>query len=251
MSDFGDFNTPSEDPTADFLARERAALGDDADLFSSNDNNDLISPSHDLTSPVSANAASSFSPMSPNNFDSPSLSGQLDGRASALSHQSFSSATKPSGQDLVVSSSFESQYPEAEELEASQAFHKAMLPEEEPETVRQWREKQKEIIVERDAESQKKKDETIKQAREDIDKFYEEYNDKKQKSIEENREREENHEKSREQVQTSANVWERVTREIDTTNAKTGYHTKDVSRMKELMFDLRKDAKAPGNIVEA
>lgn len=51
----------------------------------------------------------------------------------------------------------------------------------------QWREKQKEVIAERDAESEKKKEETIKQAREDIDKFYEEYNDKKQKSIEENR----------------------------------------------------------------
>ncbi|KAI7898808.1 clathrin light chain, partial [Cokeromyces recurvatus] len=176
MSDFGDFNTPSEDPTADFLARERAALGDDADLFASNDNNDLIS--NDLTSPVSASVNSFTTPLSPNNFN--------DGHISALSHHSHSSATKPVEQDLMGTSSFESQYPKAEELETSQAFHKAMLPEEEPETVRQWREKQKEIIAERDAESERKKEETIKQAREDIDKFYEEYNDKKQKSIEEN-----------------------------------------------------------------
>jgi hypothetical protein len=32
MSDFGDFST-SQDPTSDFLARERAVLGGDADLF--------------------------------------------------------------------------------------------------------------------------------------------------------------------------------------------------------------------------
>lgn len=51
----------------------------------------------------------------------------------------------------------------------------------------QWREKQKEVIAERDAISEQKKEEIIKQAREDIDKFYEEYNDKKQKAIEENR----------------------------------------------------------------
>lgn len=51
----------------------------------------------------------------------------------------------------------------------------------------QWREKQKEVIAERDAESEKRKQETINQAREDIDKFYEEYNDKKQKAIEEHR----------------------------------------------------------------
>lgn len=51
----------------------------------------------------------------------------------------------------------------------------------------QWREKQKEVIAERDAISEQKKQETINRAREDIDKFYEEYNDKKQKAIEENR----------------------------------------------------------------
>jgi hypothetical protein len=43
------------------------------------------------------------------------------------------------------------------------------------------------VIAERDAEEARQKEEIIKQAREDIDKFYEEYNDKKQKSIEENR----------------------------------------------------------------
>lgn len=90
-----------------------------------------------------------------------------------------------------------------------------MLPEEEPEVVRyvdideaavrgkkklpdvtlthtlspcsQWREKQKELIAQRDAESEAKKQETIQRAREEIDRFYEEYNEKKQKAIEENR----------------------------------------------------------------
>ncbi|KAL9548578.1 hypothetical protein MBANPS3_005612 [Mucor bainieri] len=245
MSDFGDFNTPSEDPTADFLARERAALGEDADLFSTNDN-DLVSPTHDLTSPI---PAASSNPMSPALLDDfPAVD---NGRASALSFQSQTS-NKPD-QDLMggSSNSFEQDYPKAEELETSQAFHKAMLPEEEPETVRQWREKQKEVIAERDAESEKKKEETIKQAREDIDKFYEEYNDKKQKSIEENREREENTQKNREEVASSGNIWDRVAREVDISNAKTGYHTQDVTRMKELMLDLKRDEKAPGNIIEA
>ncbi|KAL0141036.1 clathrin light chain [Mucor lusitanicus] len=221
MSDFGDFNTPSEDPTADFLARERAALGEDADFFSTNDN-DLVSPTHDLTSPIPATTSNPMSPALLDDF--PAVD---NGRASALSFQSQAS-NKPD-QDL---------------LETSQAFHKAMLPEEEPETVRQWREKQKEVIAERDAESEKKKEETIKQAREDIDKFYEEYNDKKQKSIEENREREENTQKNREEVASSGNIWDRVAREVDISNAKTGYHTQDVSRMKELMLDLKRDEKA-------
>ncbi|KAG1464780.1 hypothetical protein G6F56_005013 [Rhizopus delemar] len=63
------------------------------------------------------------------------------------------------------------------------------------------------------------------------------------------RAREESTEKSREQVSSSSNVWERVVSEIDIKSAKSGYHTRDVSRMKDLMMDLRKDASAPGNIV--
>lgn len=64
------------------------------------------------------------------------------------------------------------------------------------------------------------------------------------------REREELFIKSRDDVGASANVWDRVSREVDTSNAKTGYHTRDVSRMKELMLDLKKDPKAPGNMIE-
>lgn len=64
MSDFGDFNSSSEDPTADFLARERAVLGGDADIFTTLDNttgsistqqtpdlyDDILSPSSALVS---------------------------------------------------------------------------------------------------------------------------------------------------------------------------------------------------------
>lgn len=63
------------------------------------------------------------------------------------------------------------------------------------------------------------------------------------------RSREETTEKNREQVSSSANIWERVVNEIDIKSAKTGYHTRDVSRMKELLLSLRKDASAPGNII--
>lgn len=65
------------------------------------------------------------------------------------------------------------------------------------------------------------------------------------------REREENTQKNREEVASSGNIWDRVAREVDISNAKTGYHTQDVTRMKELMQDLKRDEKAPGNIIEA
>ncbi|ORZ06869.1 clathrin light chain [Absidia repens] len=231
MSDFGDFNT-SSDPTSDFLARERAALGADADLFSL-DETAPISTTNDYPA-ITADATTSF--------QSPALDNSM--------------ALTPSSQDaLAVApvssdySSFNSDFPKAEELETSQAFHKAMLPDEEPAVVRQWREKQQELIAQRDEEAENKKQETIQKAREDIDRFYEEYNEKKQKSIEENRAREENYQKDREETSTSNNIWERVAREIDVSNAKSGHHTSDVGRMKEVMLDLRKADNAPGNII--
>lgn len=97
MSDFGDFNTPSEDPTSDFLARERAALGQDADFFTSND----------MPSPAL--------PMSPSLFDEPSA-----GNASPSLMDFHSSSPLKSNESALVTTSFEADYPRAEELETSQ-----------------------------------------------------------------------------------------------------------------------------------
>jgi hypothetical protein len=102
MSDFGDFNT-STDATSDFLARERAALGADADLFSM-DGPDMSSPS----SSYPAITADAFQSSSSPSFDT-------------------SMALTPSSQDaLAVApvtsdySAFDSDFPKAEELETSQ-----------------------------------------------------------------------------------------------------------------------------------
>lgn len=92
MSDFGDFNTPSEDPTADFLARERAALGEDADLFNT----------EPIQSPAVTNLMTpSTLPMSPSVFTEPTPT----------------MSTPPVDNAY---SSFEAEFPKAEELETSQ-----------------------------------------------------------------------------------------------------------------------------------
>ncbi|KAI8875805.1 hypothetical protein K501DRAFT_338483 [Backusella circina FSU 941] len=221
MSDFGDFST-SQDPTSDFLARERAVLGGDADLFTD---------------------SSAFDEQFP-----PTISATpgLDSTQTQFTEYNSTSLISTPANDYSV---FESDFPKAENLETSKAFHKAMLPDEEPEVVRQWREKQSEVIAKRDEEEREKKHAVLNRAREDIDKFYEDYNDKKQRSIEENREREEQHLKAREATSSSSNVWERVSKEFDVSNAKAAFPTKDVSRMKGIMLDLRKDSNAPGTIV--
>jgi len=54
-------------------------------------------------------------------------------------------------------------------------------------SLREWREKQAVIIAEKDERSEAKRQETIGAAHEAIDRFYEDYNQKKAKSITENR----------------------------------------------------------------
>jgi hypothetical protein len=107
MSDFGDFNSSMEDPTADFLAREKAALGDDADLF--------------------ATDVPSFSSPAPNQVPLPSVTPteQLESRAFSPSSQNplsppiagFGSISPTPAADY---SAFESEFPAAEELETSE-----------------------------------------------------------------------------------------------------------------------------------
>lgn len=48
---------------------------------------------------------------------------------------------------------------------------------------------------------------------------------------------------------TSGTVWDRVTREVDLSNPKANRNTRDTTRLKQLMLDLKKDPKAPGTIV--
>lgn len=64
------------------------------------------------------------------------------------------------------------------------------------------------------------------------------------------REREDKLLKSREEA-SATNVWSSVSREIDISNAKAAYPTRDVSRMKGMILDLRKDQNAPGTIISS
>ncbi|CAO3665868.1 unnamed protein product [Umbelopsis ramanniana] len=229
MSDFGDFNSSMEDPTANFLAREKAALGDDANLF----NNDIPS----------------FSSPTPNQVPLPSVTPteQLESRAFSPSSQHVLSPPAQGFGSISPTPAGDYSAFEMSSLPLKNLKLLSTIPDVEPEVVKQWREKQKELIAERDAESEEKKHQIVQKAREAIDEFYEDYNDKRQKAIDLNREKEENEQQEREKA-ASGTVWERISREID---FKSNSSTRDVSRMKQLMTDLRKDSRAPGTIVDA
>lgn len=103
MSDYiGSPNT--EDPTTDFLARERAALGEDADFFT-NDADLNVSPS-----PIPPALTS------PSFLDSP----DLPSPSAMMTPTMATTGTDDLIQESNQVSQFESSYPAADQLESSQ-----------------------------------------------------------------------------------------------------------------------------------
>ncbi|KAI1319681.1 hypothetical protein EDD11_003375 [Mortierella claussenii] len=262
--------TASDDPTADFLAREQAILGGDADFLAG------LSSGSAVTSP-SNNIGGDFESSFPSFADheasltSPPVSSKSNNHDATV--PSVSVAADNEDDEFGA---FHTDFPAIETSDAvpvSQAFA-ASIPiqatgvstgfgspspsigrtpqfktQEVPEVVREHREKQAAIIGEKDERSEVKRQETIGAAHEAIDRFYEDYNQKKAKSIAENRDKETAFLAKRDDV-SSGTQWERINRHLDSSPAAVAAALKagrrDTSRMRELLRDLEKDPNAPG-----
>ncbi|CAE6512266.1 unnamed protein product [Rhizoctonia solani] len=124
-------------------------------------------------------------------------------------------------------------------------------PEEpEPEVVRQWREHQAEKIAQRDEESKKKRAETVARAEKEIDKFYEEYNAKKERTIRENKENEAAYLSALTDSLSAGTTWSRICDLVDLENSQSKTVARagtDLTRYREVLLKLRKQGdKAPG-----
>lgn len=224
------------DPTADFLARERAVLGEEADLFQA-------------------------------------------------SNSSTPAVTSPWGEETIKKTeetldvSMLSIGPQQQEEENDNKMEEdinteTVIPKEDEkpsEFVQEWQTKQREIVETRDKQSEERHQQMVKEAQQQIDDFYEEYNERKDKQIEENRANQE----IEIQAANKGNLWERAMKQIDlaTKAANSGGQkqeepkkhtspfggaannnkveesavvTRDTSRMRELLQDLRRDKEAPG-----
>ncbi|KAF8937198.1 clathrin light chain-domain-containing protein [Dissophora ornata] len=260
-NDFG-----SDDPTADFLAREAAILGGDADFLAGLSSGSAVtSPTNNLGGDFESNFPSFTEHEA--SLTSPSISG-------TARDVSAPSVTVAADDDDF--GAFHSDYPAIETTESapvSQTFAASIpiqatgvspgfgspspsinrapqfKPAEVPEVVKEWREKQATIIAEKDDKSETKRQETIGAAHEAIDRFYEDYNQKKAKSIAENRDKEAEFLTRRDDV-SSGTQWERINRHLDSSPAAVSAALKagrrDTSRMRELLRDLEKDPNAPG-----
>ncbi|KAJ2966586.1 hypothetical protein NUW54_g13761 [Trametes sanguinea] len=95
------------------------------------------------------------------------------------------------------------------------------IEEDEPEVIKQWREKQAAEIKARDEASKAKRQETIAKAERAIDSFYEEYAAKKERNIRENKEHEEEFLANLNASLTQGTTWQRICDIIDLQNSQS------------------------------
>jgi len=127
------------------------------------------------------------------------------------------------------------------------------LDEDEPEVIREWREKQEEAIKARDATSKAKRQETVAKAERAIDAFYEEYARKKERNIRENKEYEKEFLENQSLSLSSGTTWSRICDLVELQNsqsktiARAGPNTTDISRFKEVLLRMKREGEnAPG-----
>ncbi|KAK0127346.1 hypothetical protein ONS96_006895 [Cadophora gregata f. sp. sojae] len=210
----------------DFLSREKALLGDDADQFATgNDNSAFVEDGED---DLLGGGGASGGNEEVTEFESsfPSIDTQNEGVA-------------PGG-SITNTGPFQSQQP------SYYAPHAA--DEEEPEVIKQWRERRDLALQDREARSAERKQETVKAAQQNIDDFYENYNSKKEKSIAATRREAEQFLESREDTSAGGTSWERIAKLVDLSGkgASGGASGSEKARFRELLMSLKKDEKAPG-----
>jgi hypothetical protein len=114
--------------------------------------------------------------------------------------------------------------------------------------LKQWREKRDADVAARDKVSADRKAQTIKQAQQDIDDYYENYNDKKEKAIAQTRKAAEEFLNARDDTTAGGTSWDRIAKLVDLSGkgVKGGAGGSGKERMRELLISLRKDENAPG-----
>jgi hypothetical protein len=214
QTEIKDVGSPSAD---DFLARERALLGDDATQFTTgNESAALADHSDDLLGGDDTTGDMQFGSQFPDLGSNEQVG--------------------PGGSITGPSVNYNSGYGASVEEE------------QEPEVIKQWREKRDAANAKRAEEFATQKAETIKEAQENIDEFYENYNNKKDKMIAQTRKDEEQFLANRDDTTSGGTSWERIAKLVDVSGKgqKGGASGSGKERFRELLTTLRKDEKAPG-----
>ncbi|KAK5956774.1 Clathrin light chain [Knufia fluminis] len=222
---------------SDFLARERAALGEDADLFTSGNETrqtTVEDGDDDLLGGDFSGGA-----------QQPSVA-QDDFDTFESSFPAVDSTNDNIGPGGTITGSTAPHYPPTTTSYTS--GYATQQQEEDSEPVRAWREKRDADIARRDETSARKKEETISTARKDIDSFYESYNRKVDRQKTQTAKEAEEFLAKREDTTSGGTSWERIAKLADLTgkgHASAGAGSSK-QKMREMMLGLAKDPNAPG-----
>ncbi|XP_012146699.1 clathrin light chain isoform X2 [Megachile rotundata] len=114
---------------------------------------------------------------------------------------------------------------------------------EEPEKIKKWREEQKARLEEKDAEEEKKKEEWREAARKELEEWYKHHAEAISKTKATNRNAEKQFVAEADEVEPGTE-WERIAKLCDF-NPKSSRASKDVSRMRSIILQLKQTPPAP------
>jgi len=120
----------------------------------------------------------------------------------------------------------------------------------EPEKIRIWREEQTRLLDQKDAEEERKKEELREQAKKELDEWYTRYAEQLEKSKLNNREASKNAEQewiAERDAEQPGQDWEKITKLCDF-NPKAARNTKDTSRMRSILLQLKQNPPATTNL---
>ena len=127
-------------------------------------------------------------------------------------------------------------------------FQSYVEEEEDPEPNKKWRANRDEANAKRQEQFETQRKETVDEAQQNIDEFYDNYNTKKEKSITQTRREAEEFLANREDSVSGGTSWERIAKLVDLTGKgpKGGADGTAKERFRKTLISLRKDEKAPG-----
>ncbi|KAL2757178.1 hypothetical protein ACRALDRAFT_1030416 [Sodiomyces alcalophilus JCM 7366] len=202
--------------TEDFIAREKALLGNDAERFSGPSGHATYDVADDILAGDNEDLQKSTSAS-----DIPNLTREQDA-VGFEGNNTESSVEFNSGSQTAV--------------------------EEEPEVSKEWRKCRDAQIRKRAELFASQRHETIKEAQQHIDGFYDNYNTKKEKSVVQTRKDVDQFLASREDTASGGTSWERIAKLVDVSGKgnKGGAAGSGKERFRELLVNLKKDTRAPG-----
>lgn len=237
MDAFGDanFDQPEVDPAAEFLAREQNALAGLED-----DINPVLPPASegsgppqngDVTHPQEDQLGLEFDTTGSFELinNDPDVGGLPD-------------FTGPSHLDIDLKDVQSSSPFNASEEDGNDDFSGYTVPKqvtEEPEKIRKWREEQKARLEEKDREEERKKEELREQARKELEDWYKHHEEAISKTKAANRNAEKQFVAETDEIEPGTE-WERIAKLCDF-NPKTNKSSKDISRMRSIILQLKQN----------